>query len=95
MVGGHFGLICPSSPTSSLDKSSPVRRSEGHSRGADLLDVSSSSDQASCIKESSGTGRPGAAVHSLFNDSSIQRIIDRYTRELNISLSTAGRTTGI
>ncbi|XP_026226538.1 centrosomal protein of 295 kDa isoform X2 [Anabas testudineus] len=76
-----------------IDKSSPVRRSEGHSRGADLLDVSSSSDQASCIKESSGTGRPGAAVHSLFNDSSIQRIIDRYTRELNISLSTAGRTT--
>lgn len=38
---------------------------------------------------------PGLAVETLFNDSSIQRIIDRYTKELNISLSTTGKTTGI
>ncbi|XP_028320737.1 centrosomal protein of 295 kDa [Gouania willdenowi] len=33
------------------------------------------------------------AVESMFADSSIQRIIDRYTRELDQSLSSAGRTT--
>ncbi|XP_037631417.1 centrosomal protein of 295 kDa isoform X2 [Sebastes umbrosus] len=92
---------CPSSTTVSTgsyittdpeqnvntDNSSPLRR------GACLLEVSSSSGQSICIEDSSAAGRPGLAVDSLFNNSSIQNIIDRYTRELNISLSTAGKTT--
>ncbi|KAM7398864.1 hypothetical protein PAMP_018173 [Pampus punctatissimus] len=57
-----------------------------------LHDVSSASGQSSCIKDGYAAGRPAPAVDSLFNDSSIQRIIDRYTRELNMSLSTAGKT---
>ncbi|XP_078103166.1 centrosomal protein 295 isoform X1 [Sander vitreus] len=72
------------------DKSPSLRRLE---QGADLLDVSSPAGQSFGIKESSTEGHPGLAVDSLFNDSSIQHIIDRYTRELNISLSTAGKTT--
>ncbi|XP_062275908.1 centrosomal protein of 295 kDa [Scomber scombrus] len=58
---------------------------------AHFLDVSSPSPSPSAL--SSAAGRPSLAVDSLFNESSIQRIIDRYTRELNISLSTAGKTT--
>nr|XP_046245960.1 centrosomal protein of 295 kDa [Scatophagus argus] len=69
------------------DESPPLRR------GADLLDVSSPSDQSSHVNDSSAAGQPDRAVETLFNDSSIQRIIDRYTRELNISLSTTGKST--
>ncbi|XP_029301688.1 centrosomal protein of 295 kDa isoform X2 [Cottoperca gobio] len=69
------------------DKSPSLRLCEG--RGADFPDVSSPSGQSFC----SAAGRPGLVVDSLFNDSSIQHIIDKYTRELNISLSTAGKTT--
>ncbi|XP_034722491.1 uncharacterized protein LOC117941633 [Etheostoma cragini] len=72
------------------DKSPPLRRVE---QGADLLDVSSPSGQSFGVKESSTEGHPRLAADSLFNDSSIQHIIDKYTRELNISLSTAGKTT--
>ncbi|XP_039646701.1 centrosomal protein of 295 kDa isoform X2 [Perca fluviatilis] len=72
------------------DKSPSLRRLE---QGADSPGVSSPSGQSFGIKESSTEARPGLAVDSLFNDSSIQHIIDRYTRELNISLSTAGKTT--
>uniref|UniRef100_A0A3B5QT89 Centrosomal protein 295 n=1 Tax=Xiphophorus maculatus TaxID=8083 RepID=A0A3B5QT89_XIPMA len=35
----------------------------------------------------------GLPVDSVFNDSVIQRIIDKYTRELDVSLSAAGTTT--
>ncbi|XP_069389921.1 centrosomal protein of 295 kDa isoform X2 [Paralichthys olivaceus] len=73
------------------DKSPPDTLCE--EQGADVLDVSSPSSQLSFIKDTSAAHRHGAAVQSLFNDSSIQRIIDRYTRELDFSLSTAGRTT--
>ncbi|XP_040902302.1 centrosomal protein of 295 kDa isoform X2 [Toxotes jaculatrix] len=73
------------------DKSPPVRCYEEQEQRAELSDVSSPSGQSSCIKNSLAAGHPG--VEHLFNDSSIQHIIDRYTRELNISLSTAGRTT--
>ncbi|TDH15402.1 hypothetical protein EPR50_G00030590 [Perca flavescens] len=72
------------------DKSPSLRRLE---QGADSPGVSSPSGQSFGIKESSTEAHPGLAVDSLFNDSSIQHIIDRYTRELNISLSTAGKTT--
>ncbi|XP_059187082.1 centrosomal protein of 295 kDa-like [Centropristis striata] len=75
------------------DNSQPFRLCVEQGRGADLLDVSSPSDQSSYLQDSSAAGRPAPAVDSLFNDSSIQNIIDRYTRELNISLSTAGKTT--
>ncbi|XP_031719464.1 uncharacterized protein cep295 isoform X2 [Anarrhichthys ocellatus] len=75
------------------DKSPPLRHFAKPGRGADSLDISSPSAQSSCIKDSSAAGRPGLAVDSLFNDSSIQNIIDRYTRELNISLGAAGKTT--
>ncbi|XP_045929282.1 centrosomal protein of 295 kDa isoform X2 [Micropterus dolomieu] len=74
------------------DKSPPLRRAE-QGRGAGLLDDSSPSGQSVCINDGSAADCRGLAVDSLFNDSSIQRIIDRYTRELNISLSTTGKTT--
>ncbi|CAJ1064788.1 centrosomal protein of 295 kDa isoform X2 [Xyrichtys novacula] len=38
-------------------------------------------------------GRANPAIDSLFNDSSIQRIIDRYSRELDISLNAREKTT--
>nr|XP_033486685.1 uncharacterized protein cep295 isoform X2 [Epinephelus lanceolatus] len=75
------------------DKSPLLRHHVEQGQEADLLNVSSPSGQSFCTKDSATAGRPGLAVDSLFNDSSIQHIIDRYTRELNISLSTAGRTT--
>ncbi|XP_038817035.1 centrosomal protein of 295 kDa [Salvelinus namaycush] len=52
---------------------------------------SSSSRHSSC-RGVSGTGFP--ILDSLIHSSSIQRIIDKYTRELNFSLSTAGNQTG-
>uniref|UniRef100_A0A4W5M869 Uncharacterized protein n=1 Tax=Hucho hucho TaxID=62062 RepID=A0A4W5M869_9TELE len=52
---------------------------------------SSSSRHSSC-RDVSGTGSP--ILDSLIHSSSIQRIIDKYTRELNFSLSTAGNQTG-
>ncbi|XP_035536030.1 centrosomal protein of 295 kDa [Morone saxatilis] len=73
-------------------KSPDLRRCVEPGQGADCLNVSSPSSQSSSIKDSSGC-RSGAAVGDLFNDSSIQRIIDKYTKELNISLSTTGKTT--
>ncbi|KAM7412571.1 hypothetical protein PAMA_020110 [Pampus argenteus] len=60
--------------------------------GETHLHVSSPSGQSSCIMDDSAAGRSAPAVDSLFNDSSIQRIIDKYKRELNFSLSTAGKT---
>ncbi|XP_034385039.1 uncharacterized protein cep295 isoform X3 [Cyclopterus lumpus] len=75
------------------DKSPPLGHCPKPGRGADFLEVSSPSAQSSRIEDSSASGRPGLAVSSLFNDSSIQHIIDRYTRELNISLNAAGKTT--
>ncbi|XP_029571492.1 mucin-12 isoform X3 [Salmo trutta] len=52
---------------------------------------SSSSRHSSC-RGVSGTGSP--ILDSLIHSSSIQRIIDKYTRELNFSLSTAGNQMG-
>ncbi|KAM6931874.1 uncharacterized protein cep295 isoform 2-T2 [Lycodopsis pacificus] len=75
------------------DKSPQLRHFAKPGRGADSLDISSPAAQSSRIKDGSAAGRPGLAVDSLFNDSSIQDIIDRYTRELNISLGAAGKTT--
>ncbi|XP_051254471.1 uncharacterized protein cep295 isoform X8 [Dicentrarchus labrax] len=74
------------------DKSPDLRRCVEQGQGADCLSVSSPSSQSSSIKDGSGC-LSGTAVDDLFNDSSIQRIIDKYTKELNISLSTTGKTT--
>ncbi|XP_029373987.1 centrosomal protein of 295 kDa isoform X3 [Echeneis naucrates] len=90
---------CPSSTTIStgsyittdpenVDKSPPVHLCREQEQPADLLDISSPCSQ------SSTSGWRGVAVGSLFSDNSIQHIIDRYTRELNLSFSTAGRITG-
>lgn len=53
-------------------------------------DVSSPCSQTPKMKENSAPSPPGLSVDSVFNESCIQRIIDRYTRELNISLGAAG-----
>lgn len=82
------------SHTSSIDKSPSLRHCAEPGRGGYSLHISSPSAHSSCIIDSSAASRSGLAVDSLFNDSSIQHIIDKYTRELNISLSAAGRTTG-
>ncbi|CAB1453280.1 unnamed protein product [Pleuronectes platessa] len=73
------------------DTSPPVTLCE--EQGADVLDVSSPTAQLSFIKDTSAARRHGVAVQTLFNDGSIQRIIERYTRELDFSLSSAGRAT--
>ncbi|XP_056138891.1 centrosomal protein of 295 kDa [Lampris incognitus] len=66
----------------------------GLGRGrAGLLDVSPPSSHDSYKKDQSVVGSAGPTVDFLFHDSSIQRIIDKYTRELNVSLNTAGSTT--
>lgn len=83
-----------SSPTSSLDECALLRRGVEPGRGADWLHAVSPPGQSVCFQDRSPADRPALSVGSLFNDSSIQHIIDRYTRELNVSLSTAGRTTG-
>ncbi|XP_071351833.1 centrosomal protein of 295 kDa isoform X2 [Trachinotus anak] len=87
------GSYITTDPEQNTDKSPPVGHCEEQGRGADLLNISSPSGHSSSVKDSSAAGHPAVAVDSLFNDSSIQRIIDKYTRELNISLSTAGRAT--
>lgn len=63
-------------------------------QGAVFLDVSSPSSPSVLTEERSTTESPSRAVASLFSDSSIQNIVDRYTRELNISLRGTVRTTG-
>ncbi|XP_068174358.1 centrosomal protein of 295 kDa isoform X2 [Antennarius striatus] len=60
---------------------------------ADLLNVSSPSVKSLVFKDSSAAGSPGQAIGALFSDSSIQSIIDRYTKELNISLGSTGKPT--
>ncbi|MEQ2210538.1 hypothetical protein XENOCAPTIV_015192, partial [Xenoophorus captivus] len=62
--------------------------------GSGLGEVSSPCAQALTMKESSASSPAGPSVDSVFNDSSIQRIIDKYTRELNVSLSAAGTAAG-
>ncbi|XP_030599310.1 centrosomal protein of 295 kDa isoform X2 [Archocentrus centrarchus] len=73
------------------DKSLPHKHTEGQESG-DLRGISSLSGQSLCLKESSPAGPPGLSVDSVFNDSSIQCIIDKYTRELDLSLNMAGKT---
>ncbi|XP_036070824.1 centrosomal protein of 295 kDa isoform X3 [Oryzias melastigma] len=46
----------------------------------------------SSTRWSEGTGGAERSLRSVFNDDSIQRIIDRYSRELDASLSSAGKT---
>uniref|UniRef100_A0A3P8TQB8 Uncharacterized protein n=1 Tax=Amphiprion percula TaxID=161767 RepID=A0A3P8TQB8_AMPPE len=72
---------------SNSDKSLPLKQQSE----AALHDVSSPAAQS--VKESSAAGSSGLDGDSVFDDSSVQRIIDKYMKELNISLSTAGRTT--
>ncbi|TKS80614.1 Centrosomal protein of 295 kDa [Collichthys lucidus] len=78
-------------PNVNADKSLPIRLHVEQDGGANSLNVSSPSGQNFSMN-SSTAARPAPDVDSLFSDSSIQRIIDRYTRELNFSLSTTGRT---
>ncbi|XP_034556597.1 centrosomal protein of 295 kDa isoform X2 [Notolabrus celidotus] len=73
------------------DKSPSFKHFAQREQSTGLLDVSPPSVQS--VVDRSAAAHPGPAVDSLFNDSSIQCIIDRYTRELNISLSTTGKTT--
>lgn len=63
-------------------------------QGAALLPVSSPSTPSVLTEEGSATQSPGRAAECLFSDSSIQDIVDRYTRELNLSLGATGRSTG-
>ncbi|XP_041851766.1 centrosomal protein of 295 kDa isoform X3 [Melanotaenia boesemani] len=58
-----------------------------------LSNAPSPFEESTDNEESLVSSRPSLSVDLLVNDSSIQHIIDRYTRELNLSLSTAGKTT--
>ncbi|KAK5929971.1 hypothetical protein CgunFtcFv8_011158 [Champsocephalus gunnari] len=77
----------------SADECALLRRGVEPGRGADRLHAVSPPGRSVCFQDRSPADRPALSVGSLFKDSSIQHIIDRYTRELNVSLSTAGRTT--
>ncbi|XP_076001882.1 centrosomal protein 295 isoform X3 [Genypterus blacodes] len=80
--------------TGSYVTTDPEQNSLHTGRGrADVLDVVSPSGQSSVNDDDSAPARPCSNVDSLLHDSNIQRIIDRYTKELNISLNTAGSTT--
>lgn len=84
-------MFFSSSSSSSSDKS--LRRCvEG--QGAALLQVSSPSTPSVLTEEGSNPRSPGQAVESLFRDSNIQDIVNRYTRELNFSLRATARSTG-
>ncbi|XP_030253003.1 centrosomal protein of 295 kDa isoform X2 [Sparus aurata] len=86
------GSYITTDPEQNADKSPPLAHLEER-RAAVSLDVSSSpSGQSFGVEESSAAVHPGVNVESLFNESSIQQIIDRYTRELNFSLSATGKT---
>ncbi|CAI5692647.1 unnamed protein product [Oreochromis niloticus] len=74
------------------DKSLLHKCTDQQEGGADLQHISSLSGESFCFKENSATGPPGLSVDSMFSDSSIQQIIDKYTRELDLSLSSAGKT---
>lgn len=79
--------------SSSFSSDTSMRRCvEG--QAAALLHVSSPSTPSVLTDNGSNTPSPGRAVESLFRDSNIQDIVDRYTRELNVSLRATGRTTG-
>ncbi|KAM6932934.1 uncharacterized protein cep295 [Xenentodon cancila] len=62
--------------------------------GADLSNASSPCGQSFSFGGSSAAGPPADSVDSVFDDSSIQHIIDKYTKELDISLNSTGRITG-
>ncbi|CAB1348080.1 unnamed protein product [Coregonus sp. 'balchen'] len=70
--------------------STQIGEEEGENKKS-LTNGSFSSRHSSC-REVSGPGPP--ILDSLLHSSSIQRIIDKYTRELNLSFSTAGNQTG-
>ncbi|KAM4742446.1 uncharacterized protein cep295 isoform 3-T3 [Anableps anableps] len=69
------------------DEPQPVKH-----RGSASGGVSSPDPQTPRRKEDSASVPSALSVDSVFNDSSIQRIIDKYTSELNISLRAAGTT---
>ncbi|XP_074534904.1 uncharacterized protein cep295 isoform X2 [Halichoeres trimaculatus] len=71
------------------DKPPPLRHFAERGQPTGFLLSSPPSDQS---VDGSVAARPGPSIESVFNDSSIQDIIDRYARELNISLNTTGKT---
>lgn len=76
------------SPLFFSDKATPAK--QFLKQGADLLTASSPFS----IQESSTAEPSPLAVETVFSDSSIQHIIDKYTEELNISLRNTGDNTG-
>lgn len=70
------------------DKATPTKKFL--KQGADLLTACS----LFSIQESSTAEPSPLAVETAFSDSSIQHIIDKYTKELNISLRNTGDPTG-
>uniref|UniRef100_A0A673B5W7 ALMS motif domain-containing protein n=2 Tax=Sphaeramia orbicularis TaxID=375764 RepID=A0A673B5W7_9TELE len=87
------GSYITTDPEQNSDHDNAPPHGHEDKQGTGLLNVSTPSDQSSCVKDASAPGFSDVTAESLFNESSIQRIIDRYTKELNISLSTAGKTT--
>lgn len=57
-----------------------------------FVPAASADTSPSSTRWSEGTGGAERSLRSVFNDDSIQRIIDRYSRELDASLSSAGKT---
>nr|XP_020479192.1 centrosomal protein of 295 kDa isoform X2 [Monopterus albus] len=83
------GSYITTDPDQNPDKSPPTIHREEQRRETVLPDFTPSS-QGSCTEDCSAAA---CLAGALFNDSSIQHIIDRYRRELSICLSTSGRTT--
>ncbi|RVE65180.1 hypothetical protein OJAV_G00134060 [Oryzias javanicus] len=75
------GSLVTSDPDQNADTPPSLKRWSDRGCGADLN---------SFLSE--GTGGAERSLRSVFNDDSIQRIIDRYSRELDASLGSAGKT---
>ncbi|KAL0973354.1 hypothetical protein UPYG_G00202380 [Umbra pygmaea] len=87
---GSYATTDPEPSSTRIEPSSTRIAAGGGGRASSAR--SSTSPRLSSCWESSGTGSP--ITESLLHNSSIQRIIDKYTRDLNLSLIGAGNTTG-
>ncbi|XP_034024440.1 centrosomal protein of 295 kDa isoform X2 [Thalassophryne amazonica] len=90
---GSYVTTDPEHNYSRTDQSPSVRGDLEEQR-EHLPDVSSPSEHGSCNKDSVSSGHSVPAASAIFDSSTIQRIIDKYTKELTISLGAIGTTTG-
>ncbi|XP_061733489.1 centrosomal protein of 295 kDa isoform X3 [Nerophis ophidion] len=88
------GSYISSDPESNAGKS-PTLNSTEPQLGAHILGTSSLLTPNSTMRDSTAAGPSHTAqLSSLFNEDNVQCIIDRYTKELDVSFGNAGKSTG-